>query len=103
MTDAGQEIENVRRNTELNVLTDTLSNAGIWPQLVEWFSSHLRVMLGIGQAVDSPLSFVASYSRTQQTYRSRICLEHLSGEYVFLFKHVCKSQAVPNDRLGLAR
>lgn len=63
---------------------------------VGWLFSHLRVTFGIGHAVDSPLSSVASYMRAQQTYSSRICLAHLSGEYVFLFRQACKSQAARN-------
>ena len=62
--------------------------------------SHFLTTRGMGHAVDSPLSSVWSYSCPQHSYNLRSCASHLDGLYVFLFKHACRSQAVPTHQKG---
>ena len=49
--------------------------------------SHLLTTLGMGHAVDFPLSSVRSYICLQHSYNLRSCMSHFDGLYVFLFKH----------------
>ena len=60
--------------------------------------SHFLTTPGLGHAVDSPLSSVWSYICPQHSYNLRSCVSHLDGLYVFLFKHPCKSQAIPTPK-----
>lgn len=62
-------------------------------QLPGWDLSQRLTTLGIGHADDCPLSFVSSYMAAQHRYSERACASHFSGEYVFLFKQVCRVQA----------
>ena len=52
------------------------------------YKKYLFTTDGMGQAVDSPFPSVFSYNRWQHLYKLFICWLHLSGLYVFLFRHV---------------